>query len=282
MSKAALAVPPSGSKCQERDPSSREDYVACGAPAVMIVEHAGKAGERAGYFMCRDCAGKAIKRGGKAVAQGESYVPVMVTATGPVYKAVPNAQRAEEMLDDDMEAAPVEVSDDKIRLVATLSKTQLELRDQIANVEKHLEGLYGKLKTNMEVDLPEAMSTAGMKDFTLTNGARVEVKKVVRASIPKAHMEEGLDYMDEVAPDLVKHTVTIQFDKKDRSFFNKFCRDLAKRKRPVNADIKRTVHAGTLSAWVRQKDEAGDPWDEHVEEILGVFRNTSAEVKKPS
>lgn len=259
------AKPPHGSTCEERHPSSRDDYIPCGKPADFIVRHKGKVEERAGYFMCQECMNKAVRAGGKVILRGEAYVPLHPPR---------NAKEPEELLDD-VEEAPIEIDDAKVKKISALASQQLDLIERIKAKEEELKALQLALKTNMEADLPNAMSECGVENFTLTGGASVAIEKIVRASIPKTHLNEGLAFMRDKAPDLVKHTITIQFDRKDQKFFAKFMRDLAQRKRPVDASIKDSVHAGTLSAYVRRCDEEGVALPE---DILGIFRTTAAKV----
>lgn len=56
---------PKGARCQEASIFSRENYIACGQPAVAIVYHPK---EHRGYYMCLGCADHNLhNRGGKLV-----------------------------------------------------------------------------------------------------------------------------------------------------------------------------------------------------------------------
>lgn len=255
--------------------------MACGKPAVRIMLHPGRESERAGYAMCKECATKAHEAGGRSVKQGESYFPMVDSLAGQP----PSTKRNDEDELDDVEAAP-EVSDPgKIERVGSLAKEQVRLLEQIEAKEAELKKLNEALRANVEAHLPEAMSQAEMTYFELTNGGSVEVKKIVRAGIPSkdskkpeaaAIRKKALAWLMKHAPDIVKHSIVIQFGMEDDAFFKKFLRDLAKRKKPVKATVDDSVHAGTLGRYVREMDEANKTVPE---ELLGVHRVTIAEVK---
>lgn len=188
----------------------------------------------------------------------------------------PNAMLPDEMLDD-VEPAP-EATDAQLKRVSTLAQAQLALVVEIEKLNDQLAQKMAALKTNMESDLPAAMSEAGQEKCKIAGGATVEVKKLVVASIPKALRQEGLAYMEKAAPDLVKHTVSIEFGRGDAKFFEKFIRDLGKRKKPVNATIEDTIAPQTLGKFVRDRDKEGVGVPE---DILGVFRKRIATVTLP-
>lgn len=283
---ATKRVVPIDLKCQEAHPASREDYIPCGRPATCIVHYPERKNEKA-LSMCDPCGHHNVKnRGARYVMESEPYTLAKIAAPtpeaiarnlgpAPTSDGKPRPNTVE--IDDDVEAAPT-ATDDQLKRVSTLAQQQLKLLDEIAALEEQLSRKNIAYKVNLEKDLPEAMSQCGMLDFTLSNGASVEIKKVVRAAIPAAHKDKGIEYMLKAAPDLVKHKIEIEFGMKDSKFFNKFLRDLKQRKTPVNAKITDSVHGSTLSKYVRECDEESKPVPE---DILGVFRSTTAEVKRP-
>jgi hypothetical protein len=157
--------------------------------------------------------------------------------------------------------------------VIALGNEQVKLRREIAALEAQLAAKSLALKTNVEADLPQAMSEAGVEKFTLTGAIEVGITKVVRASIPKADSEPGLDWIDKNAPDLIKRELRIQFDRTEEKFFHKFMRDMKKRKKQPRMKYERTVHPQTLGKFVRERDAAGKGVPEKA---LGVYRVTAA------
>jgi hypothetical protein len=198
--------------------------------------------------------------------------------TPPSHSDQRNAITAAETIDD-VEEAP-EASDSQLKKVAHLVQAQLDLQAEIASLEATLAIKNAALKTNVEADLPAAMSECGIKteDKLVIRGATVELKKLVAASIPEAHKAAGIAWMEENAPDLVKHTITIEFGLHDAKFFAKFQRDLAQRKKPVKSTQRDTVLPQSLGKFVRERDAAGLGVPE---QILGVYRRTVAVVKPP-
>jgi hypothetical protein len=188
-----------------------------------------------------------------------------------------NAQTVDEQIEFDVEDAP-EASKDQLKRVVSLGNAQVALRREIADLETQLAAKYASLKTNMEADLPEAMSVAGIEKFTLQDGIDVSIKKVVRASIPKADPDPGLKWMDDNAPDLVTRTLKLMFEKSDEKFFRKFMRDMKQRKKVPKMTYERTVHPQTLGKFVRERDAVGNGVPEKA---LGVYRVTTAIVSLP-
>lgn len=186
-----------------------------------------------------------------------------------------NAQKPDEIL---VEAAP-EPSDDQLRKVARLAEQQQILIREIAELEAALQIKHQALKTNQEVDLPEAMTAAGLRDFSLTDGTEIGIRQIISASIPKATQDQAFAWLEKHnAGSLIKRVITIEFGKGEEAWAKKFLADLAKRKKKVKATVKQSVHAQTLGAYVREMS------NKHIvvpDKLLGVFRLRKAEIKKP-
>lgn len=276
-----IARPPTGSKCQEASPASRKNlFVPCGKPAVFIVRNR----DPHQYTMCEACADHNVEnRGAKIVKNGEKFkladIAIVETAKASDAKTGggANAKQPEEMMD--IEAAP-EATDSQIKTVSKLSQTQIEILAEMDKVAKRLSELNDLLKTNQEVDLPEAMTAAGMQNFTMTNGASVEIKKIVAASITKANQDAAFTWLeDNKHGDLIKRSYTIEFGKEDLAWAKKFEADMLKRKKKLKYKRKESVAPQTLGAFVREmdKEQIAVP-----EKLLGVFRLRKAIVTLPA
>lgn len=188
------------------------------------------------------------------------------------------------------DVAPV-ATQDKLDKITNIARDQVRLKKRKAKLEEELEGVSKELEVNKTQLLPAAMTDAAMTSFQLAGGYGVEVEKVVRASIPfgdakKRAKEPGgeekyqgaLDYMDERAPDLVVHKFELIFSRGEEKMVRKFIRDLNRRKVQLKWEVSRTVHASTLTSWLKKEEKALRSVDETK---ISVHRVTVAEVIEP-
>ena len=153
----------------------------------------------------------------------------------------------------------------------------IKLEDDIQDAEDALKTLQDRHRQITQFELPELMDAAEQTDIGTKAGHRVQMDETIRASLNK-HKEEALAYLEENdAGDLIKRTFTIQFDRDDEAWAKKFERDLAQRKKPLNSKVERTVHANTLTSWVKARMAEGV---DIPQETFGVFRQRFAKVKR--
>lgn len=179
-------------------------------------------------------------------------------------------------------------SDKDIKTLVRLARTQLDLLAEEEKIMKDLSRVQGLLKANMEVDLPLALDEAGVAAFPLSNGAIVEMKEVTRASIseerkPKAHAWLIKNKLE----DLIKREIKILFGRDEVKWAEKFMRDMAQRKKPLNHSLKEWVDSNTMSAQVRRmreafKDAGKNPDDAIPKDLFGIYVARTAVVKLPS
>jgi len=177
------------------------------------------------------------------------------------------------MIDDgDVEAAP-EASDKQLKQISTLVQAMVKLQGEVDQAQAVLKDKMQAFQAISEVALPEAMSAAGYTAPTKMKIAGMQVEFVTKhdAHISKDRQAEAYAWLEKNGHgDLIKHAINITFGKDEEAYFKKFIRDLAKRKKPVKAEIKDSVHTGTLGAFVREKIAAGD-LPEKAMTLLGVF-----------
>lgn len=177
----------------------------------------------------------------------------------------------------DIEAAP-EATDAQLATISKMVKLLAKLDDDVATATEVLSRATAARVKVAEVDLPEALTTAGFSPPTKMKIAGMDLKFETNyhASIPKAKQEAAFAWLEENGHgDMIKHEVKIKFGKEEDSFFKKFVRDLMKRKKPVKAEIKDSVAPQTLGAFVREQisEGASIPMD-----LLGVFTRRSVSV----
>lgn len=187
--------------------------------------------------------------------------------------APPGEQNFADEFDDDGELA---ADDQQKQDLATLANRQLAIEARIKDIEEQLSKAKRELFSVSSEDIPRLMDEIGMKEFMLTSGERIQVKRGVKASIPVKFRDQAFAWLRENGHgDLVKNEVKATFgrgeDERARALL-KFLQD-----KGLNADQKESVHAGTLAAFVREQLERGA---EVPHEMLGVFEYQETKVTK--
>lgn len=184
----------------------------------------------------------------------------------------------------DVEDAPPETS--RLGSVVKMAHRLLMAEREVAMITRELKRASEEMDNISDCFLPELMQDARITTFTMDNGYTVAVKNVVRASIPKDNLAEGLAWLiDNGHGDLIKEEISLAFGRGDNEFVIKFLPWLrrfmarcGKSEVPVSDDMK--VHAGTLSAFVKEQLNL-EPPAELPEAILGIFRQTLATMTPP-
>lgn len=157
-------------------------------------------------------------------------------------------------LADQQEAAEAEVAR-LTELLAEASKNVLQFSE--TDIPNALEGLEGK--------------------FKLPDGRTVTIKEDIRVSLSKDNKPKGIIWLNNNGHSaIVKRKFEIDFGKGDDKWADKFERDLAKRKKPLNVKRGMSVHAGTLKAFVKQALEDGV---DIPQKLFGVYRQRVAKIK---
>lgn len=178
--------------------------------------------------------------------------------------------------------------------------------EQLKNVRDHAADLYKKrrlvarlleeAKTAAEQieiletkTLPDAMRAIKMRHFGLEGGFEIELEDIVHGSIKKENEPKAFDFLKENAPwdAIIKNSITVYFDKGEEKFADKFMRDMAKRKRPLEVERKAVIHAGTLKKFVKERvaaEKAGEvpPEKKLPRDVFGVFEFTKANLIDPA
>jgi hypothetical protein len=169
------------------------------------------------------------------------------------------------------------VSETNLSELAAVAEKQEELELEVKGLTLKLSQATARLKDVAERELPELMENLGLKTFETKNGLKIDVDKKLFASIAKgdlAKQEKALQWLEDHGHDrLIKREFKIKFGKDEEKWANKFQGDLAKRKRPVHAEINKSVHSGTLSAFLADQIEQGV--DVPMEIFSAIFKNTS-------
>lgn len=170
----------------------------------------------------------------------------------------------------------VEVNLKRLQEVAQL---QLQAEARLAGLVEQTAEAQANLRRIQERELPELMEKLELVEFTMNNGIKIKLSEIIRASIPKGSEAPAFAWLEEHNHGgLIKREIKIEFGKGDEKWANKFERDCAQRKKPLNLARKKMVHAGTLTAFVKEQLREGEPIPQ---DIFGVFRQHFTKVELP-
>jgi hypothetical protein len=184
------------------------------------------------------------------------------------------------MTNDLVETAPGP-SDAQLKRIITTAREQYRLEMQIAKAEQALEEKKAKLRELQEKTLPDLMLEAGSDLIGLGNGAVLELVTQYNARWPKEPnaREKAIAVLEKhKAGDIIKRELTVGFGKGQVKPMAMVVNYLRKRKFANSLIIEQdiTVHSQTLSAWVREKLDAGF---EVPMDILGVHQRRYTRIK---
>ena len=91
----------------------------------------------------------------------------------------------------------------------------LQQKEQIVQqLEAELEEAKDNLRTIREVDLPEAMQAANLRQITLTDGSSIKIEEFYRAHISEANRAAAHAWLVQNGhAGIIKHEVTVKFGK---------------------------------------------------------------------
>lgn len=167
--------------------------------------------------------------------------------------------------------------DNILAQLAGLAMDQKQAELAVARAEEALGEAKAELARIAERAIPELMDAAEMTEYTTKDGIKIKVNETVRGSIPKDKADGAFAWLETNGhADLVKREFVIRFARAEEGWAKKFAADLKKRKKQLAYDVKRSVHANTLSAFVKGQLEAGVdfPMD-----LFGVFRQRVSKIE---
>lgn len=194
---------------------------------------------------------------------------------------------------DDVEAAKPP-SDEQLKNVRDVAARLYKARRLVTKLLEEAKTTADEIEAIETKELPEAMRTIGMRRFELVGGFEIELEDVVHGNIKKDDKPKAFDWLREVTERakngwdaIIKNSITITFDKGDEKWADKFMRDLAKRKRPLQVEREATIHAGTLKKFVKERVAAEKKGDVAPEltlprDLFGVFEFTRANLVDPA
>lgn len=170
----------------------------------------------------------------------------------------------------------VELSTNKyLKKISEAVKKAEGLTKEIAATEAALNDLKKKLEEQVRQVLPDMFLEAGLTGLTTEQGHKVEIKKMVTASITNERREEALAWLRENGyEDMIKANVVVDFKKGEEKQRGVLVTTLVKK--GYTFEEKDTVHPQTLKSFVSSMLEKGDPVPEKT---FGVYTFSQAQIK---
>ena len=191
-----------------------------------------------------------------------------------------------DLLDD---VAP---ASNEIGAVADMASRMLNLQEEIIRSEEALKQKKQALTKLAEQDLPDLMMELNIKDFTLSNGAKVEVNDIISGSVPAAGAIDRAKGDDKVdlemrqencfdwlrangAGDLIKSNVEVQFGRDEDDACNTFIDELQDR----HSYYKRAkaVHPGTLNSFIKERLSEGK---DIPHDLFRIYTGRKAKIRR--
>lgn len=190
--------------------------------------------------------------------------------------------------DEQLDVEPAPIPEDKdLKKIATLAKQYTDLEKEIADLENKLKTKKAEWEALRGNALPLAMTEVGVKKFELTGGGKVVLHSSYVGAITEANRPLAHAWLEKSGNgSIIKHLITIIFDKGEEAWAKKFMKDMAQRKKPLRYERKDSVHPQTLGKFVREsianaKAEGLSPETQIPFDLLGVFELRYAEVEQP-
>ena len=146
----------------------------------------------------------------------------------------------------------------RLNVLALLQATE---EKAVNDAMKDLAAAQARLKEVAEKLIPEVMSEMELTETKTEDGISVKIKEVLRASIAQGDMEKQARAFkwleDNGHGHLIKREFNIQFGKAEEKWANQFEGQLKRRKKPLNAKRKQSVHHGTLAAFIVEQLKKG-------------------------
>lgn len=137
------------------------------------------------------------------------------------------------------------------RLVV-LANLQIEIQKDVDVMELALKKRKEDLRRVSEDVLPDLMLELGMSQFKLTTGQTVKIKEDFYSKIPDERFDEAVVWLSERGfAGIVKSLVTAPFGVGEKEQAEHLLTEL--QEEGIAAELKQTIHASTLKAFIRER-----------------------------
>ena len=183
-------------------------------------------------------------------------------------------------------------SSNEIGAIAEMASRMLDLQDEINRTEELLKKQKQDLTKLAEQDLPDLMQELNIKDFTLRNGAKVQVDDFISGTVPSAGAIDRAKGDDRVnmeirqqhcfdwlrgngAGDLIKNNVEVQFGRNEDDVCDEFAIEL--NSRAINYKRSVGVHPSTLNSFIKERMSEGK---EVPHDLFKIYTGRRAKIRR--
>ena len=149
------------------------------------------------------------------------------------------------------------------------------VQQQIDDAEEHLKALKQEKQRIGFEQIPALMDEMGIERVDV-DGATVELKPFVSASIPADRKQDAFNWLREHGlDDIIKNDIIVSFGRGEDNMAGDVMYDLEQR--GFHPEQKTHIHSMTLKAFVKERVEKGLPIDL---DMFGAFVARTATVKR--
>ena len=191
----------------------------------------------------------------------------------------------------DIEAKP-KPTDEKLKGVRDFAADLYRKRRLLAKLALEASKTSEEIEILETKTLPDAMRDIGMRRFELEGGFEIELEDIIHGSIKKDDKPKAFDWLKTAGKKpgwdaIIKNSITVFFDRGEEKWADKFMRDMAKRKRPLQVEREETIHAGTLKKFVKERvtaEKLGTVAEalKLPRDLFGVYEFTKANLVDPA
>ena len=187
-------------------------------------------------------------------------------------------KQSENIFDEDMFADAetlAGVDADSGKQLSSLVQRLNDFQQQIDDAEEHLKALKKEKQRIAFEQIPMLMDEMGIERVDV-DGATVQLKPFVSASIPADRKQEAFNWLREHGlDDIIKNDIIVSFGRGQDNMAGDVMYDLEQK--GFHPEQKTHIHAMTLKAFVKERVENGLPIDL---DMFGAFVARTADVKR--
>lgn len=168
-----------------------------------------------------------------------------------------------ELLEQEVERVQAEIpDDDTLSNISALAERQLRLEDmkkRLLNIGEKIDTAHKDVSERM---LPNALASAGMSEFKLTDGSVISVKKNYFPNIEEDNKEQAYAWMIDNGHDIIKNEVVVKLPKGKSEEAKEVANAI--RELGFTPEQKESIHWQTFRAWAKEVMEKGISFPETI------------------
>ena len=132
-----------------------------------------------------------------------------------------------------------ELSTDNLADITSECNKLMTLQDEIKKTEERLKELQSQERNLSQEVIPNLLNQVGVSEIKTTDGATVQVKPFIKASITKANQDRAFKWLrDNGFEDIIKNQLAVNFKKSEDNMATDIFEDLKSKGLNVNREEK--------------------------------------------